>query len=313
MDLSGSLGGLGALFNGPGTALVLAIGEEGDEAQEIIAALDQPVKTRLFHPQLREEHGPLLGVVQLGDVLLQLGADRQHLGSLLLGQSLDIVKIGVGIAVSEARLIHIGGVDNGLAAQEVGGGEQGGVILVAGEGAGGLAGVQMLRQGLEYLGLMEEFLVALGGLGRLIHAAIHHFQIGHDQLQIDGLNVAQGVHGDIGAGIGYHMHNVFIVKAADHMNNGVGAADVLQELITQTRALAGSLDQARDVHELNDRRGLFIRLIHLSQLIQPRIRHRHHAHIGLDGAEGVVSALGAGVGDGVKEGGLAYIGQADDT
>ena len=70
------------------------------------------------------------------------------------------------------------------------------------------------------------------------------------------------------------------------MDDGIGLANIGQELVAKARTLTGALHQTGDVHELNDRRGLFIRLIHLSQLIQPRIRHRHHAHIGLDGAEG---------------------------
>ena len=40
VDLSGGLRSLGALADGPGPALVLAVGQEGDQAQQIIAALD---------------------------------------------------------------------------------------------------------------------------------------------------------------------------------------------------------------------------------------------------------------------------------
>ena len=165
----------------------------------------------------------------------------------------------------------------------------------------------MRRQGLEHLGLMEELLVALGGLRGLLHPAVDHLQVRHDQLQVDGLDVAQGVHGDVLAGIGHHMHDVLVVKAADHMDDGVRAADVLQELVAQAGALAGALYQTGDVHELDDGGGLFVRLVHLRQLVQPRVRHGHHAHVGLDGAEGVVGALCPGVGDGVEQGAFANI------
>ena len=102
----------------------------------------------------------------------------------------------------------------------------------------------------------------------------------------------------------YHVHDVLVVKAADHVDDGVRLADVGQELVAQALALAGALDKAGDVHELDDRRGLLLGLIHLRQLVQPLVRHGHHAHVGVDGAEGVVGALGPGVGDGVEQGGL---------
>jgi hypothetical protein len=53
--------------------------------------------------------------------------------------------------------------------------------------------------------------------------------------------------------------------------------------------------------------------VHLGQTVQPRIRHRDHAYIGVDGAEGVIGALRAGVGNGVKQGALAHVGQAHDS
>ena len=109
------------------------------------------------------------------------------------------------------------------------------------------------------------------------------------------------------------MNDVLVVKAADHVDDGVGLPDVGQELVAQALALAGALHQSGDVHEFDDRRGLLIRLIHLRQLVQPLIWHRYHAHVGVDGAERIVGALGAGVGDGVEQGRFAHIGQTHDT
>ena len=215
--------------------------------------------------------------------------------------------------VGKAGLVHVGGVDDGLQAQQVRRLHDSPVLRAAVEGAGGLTGVEMLRQSPEHLRLMEEFLVALGGLGGLFHPAVHHLQVRHDQLQVNGLDISQGIHRHVGAGIGHHMHDVLVVEAAHHMDNGVGAADVFQELVAQARALAGALHQARYVHKLDDGRSLFIGLVHLRQLVQPLIRHSHHAHVGLDGAEGVVGALRTGVGDGVEQCRFAHVGQAHDT
>ena len=97
------------------------------------------------------------------------------------------------------------------------------------------------------------------------------------------------------------------------MDDGVGAADVLQELVAKARALTGALHQAGDVHKLDDCRSFFVRLVHLRQLVQPCVRHSHHAHVGLDGAERIVGALSPSVGDGVEQGALAHVGQPYDT
>ena len=160
---------------------------------------------------------------------------------------------------------------------------------------------------------MEELLVALGGLGGPVDPAVHHLQVCHDELQVDGLDVALGVHGHVGARVGHHMHDVLIIEAAHHMDDGVRLPDIGQELVAQARALAGALHQTRNIHELDDGRGLFVRLVHLGQLVQPLVGHCHHTHIGVNGAEGVVGALGAGVGDGVEQGGFSHVGQSHDT
>ena len=59
----------------------------------------------------------------------------------------------------------------------------------------------MRGERLEHLGLAQELLVALGGLGRLLDAAVDHLQIGHDELQIDRADVAQRVDRLVLAGV----------------------------------------------------------------------------------------------------------------
>ena len=97
------------------------------------------------------------------------------------------------------------------------------------------------------------------------------------------------------------------------MDNGIGLANIGQELVAKACTLTGTLHQTGNVHELNDRRGLFVRLIDLCQLVQPCIWHCYHAHVGVNGAEGVVGAFSTSVGDGVEQGGLANIRQSHDT
>ena len=109
------------------------------------------------------------------------------------------------------------------------------------------------------------------------------------------------------------MDHIVVIKTAYYMDDGVGHADVAQKLVAQALALAGSLHKSGNVHELNDRRSCLFGVVHLGKPVQPVVGNSHHAHIGVDRAEGVVGALRAGIGDGVKEGALAHVGQTHDT
>ena len=312
MDLARGLGGLGAPFDRPGAALVLAGGEEGDQAQQGVAGLDEPVQAGLGDAQIVQEHLLLLAI-QLGDLRLQLGTDGDDLGPLLGGQLLHHLVVGVGVAVGKALLIQVGGVDDGLEGEQLGSGDDGGVVLVTVEGAGGVAVVEPVLQGGEHLHLAEILLVPLGGLLGLVNTALHHLHVGHDQLNVDNADVPGGVHGHVGAGVSYHMHDVLIVEAAHHMHNGVALPDVGQKLVAQALALGGALDQAGNVHKFHHGGGGLLGVVHLGQRVQPVVGYGHHAHVGVDGAEGVVGALSAGVGNGVEQGALAHVGKAHNA
>jgi hypothetical protein len=58
---------------------------------------------------------------------------------------------------------------------------------------------------------------------------------------------------------------------------------------------------------------LLARLLDIGEAVDTFVRHRHDAHIGVDGAEGIVLGRGFRLGDGVEEGGLAHVGQSDDS
>ena len=113
MDFTGGLRGLGALFDGPGAALILAVGQERDKAQQGVAALDEPIQTGFRNAQLVQEHLAVL-TLQLSDVLLQLGTDGQHLAALRFCQRTDLLQILIALLIGEAVLVHVGGVDDGF-------------------------------------------------------------------------------------------------------------------------------------------------------------------------------------------------------
>ena len=97
------------------------------------------------------------------------------------------------------------------------------------------------------------------------------------------------------------------------MHNGVGGADVAQELVAQAFALGRALHQACNVHKFNDGRGDLLGLVQIGQPVQPLIGNGNHAHVGVDGAERIVVSRNACIGDGIKQCGFAHIGQTDDT
>ena len=155
---------------------------------------------------------------------------------------------------------------------------------------------------------------ALCGLGDAGHPVLHHLQIGEDQLGVDAVHVALGIDGHRLGGVLHNVDDVVIVKAAHHMDDGVALPDVAEELVAQTGALTGTLHQTGDVHKFHHGGGLFVGVPHLSQLVQPFVRHRHDAAVGLDGAEGIVGRLSVlGGSNGIEQGALSHVGKAHDT
>ncbi|MNL45662.1 hypothetical protein D3C87_1683240 [compost metagenome] len=109
------------------------------------------------------------------------------------------------------------------------------------------------------------------------------------------------------------MGDVLVLEAAHHVDDGVHLADVGEELVAKTLALARAAHQPRDVHELDggrdDGRGLDDALQHAEALVGDR----HDADVGVDGAERIVGRHGSGASQGVEEGRLPDVRKADDT
>ena len=109
------------------------------------------------------------------------------------------------------------------------------------------------------------------------------------------------------------MGDVGIIKAAHDMRHSIYLANVLEELVAQAFTVSSALNEPCNVHEADGcRRGL-LGIIHLVQNVQAFIRHGHYAYIGFNGAEGEVGRFCSGLGDGIKEGALAYVRQAHNA
>ena len=101
------------------------------------------------------------------------------------------------------------------------------------------------------------------------------------QLRVDGVKVRDGVP-PLAAG---HVHQ---------MHQQAAPVDVPQEIVAQTRALAGALDDAGDVrHDEAD-----------------ALVHVHHTQIGVQGGEVVVGDFRVGLADHTQERAFAHIGEA---
>ena len=73
------------------------------------------------------------------------------------------------------------------------------------------------------------------------------------------------------------------------------------------------VDEAGDIDELEGGGGVLLGVVHLGQHVEAMVRNGDDAGVGLDGAEGIVGRLCACAGDGIKERGLADIGQSDNA
>ena len=148
---------------------------------------------------------------------------------------------------------------------------------------------------------LDRFLLALAAL-------LDAFQIGEDEFSVDDFDIAHRID---------RIHDVFdvrVLEAADHLDDGVHFADVAEELVAQTFALAGAFDEAGNVDELEDGRDQFLGTADFGQDSQPVIGDRNHAVIRLNGAKTVVGGHGlTALGQRVKEGTLADIRQANNS
>jgi hypothetical protein len=96
------------------------------------------------------------------------------------------------------------------------------------------------------------------------------------------------------------VDDVRVLEAAHDVDDGVGLADVREELVAQAFALGGAGHQAGNVHELHGGRQHALRLHDPGQLGEPGVRQFDDAHVGLDGAERVVLGRDAGLGQRIE-------------
>ena len=305
VDHARSLRGRSAHAHSPGAHFLHTGGEVGLQTQQLEAGTDQAVQTGLFQAQLLQEHVAVF-IVHLGHFRFDLGANRHHRRTLSFGISLELVQQRVVLKTIFGHIAHKHG---GLGCDQAERLEQGRVFLGHGHHAGRLAFVQCCLDRLQQGHQLGSFLVIARtrGLGVAVQRLLHSGQVGQAQLGLDHFNVGNRVN------LVRHVDHVGVFKATHHVHNRVGFADVGQELVAQAFALGSASHQACDVHKLHNRGHDALGRDDLSQLVQAGIGHLHHTSVRLNRAEGVIFSSNAGFSQGVKEGGLAHVGQAHDA
>src|SRR5690606_12350609 len=110
-----------------------------------------------------------------------------------------------------------------------------------------------------------------------------------------------------------HVHDIAVFEAAHDVGDGVGLADVGEELVAQTFTLGGSRHQAGDIDKLHGGGEDALRLHDLRQHVQAGVGHGHQAGVRLDGAEGEVLGCDASLGQRIEKCGLADVGKTDNA
>ena len=151
----------------------------------------QPIQAGMLETQFGEEQSLFLPL-HVRDIGLQLGADGKHFGVFPGGQLFHLRKMRVTLraAAGEICLAEVGGVNHRFGSQQGDGGEHGGLLRGAFDGAGGLALLQNGINPLEEIQLGLQPLIPLEGFGRPIDPPFQHLHVGEDELQVDGLDLS---------------------------------------------------------------------------------------------------------------------------
>ncbi|EGJ77201.1 putative GTP-dependent nucleic acid-binding protein EngD [Streptomyces sp. Tu6071] len=303
MDDSGRLGGRSALVDGPGAGFLGAGGQVGLEAQGLEADAGQGREAGFVLADGLEEFEGLL-VVQFGEVRLQLRVEEDR-----LGRGDERALLGLEGVVRQLVLVHVEDVEEGLGREQVQVVEGGGLLRALRDALGeeGVARLQDRLRLLDRRQLGGHVLLDPGLLREAREDLLDRLEVGEDQLGVDRLDVV--LRGDLAVDV----HDVVVLEGADHLADRVRLADVREELVAQSLALARAAHDAGDVDEVHRRGEDTGRTEQLGELRQPGVRHAHDAHVRLDRREGVVRGQHVVLREGVEEGGLADIGQADDT
>lgn len=110
-----------------------------------------------------------------------------------------------------------------------------------------------------------------------------------------------------------HMDDVVVFERSHDLADCIRLANVREELVAQSLAFARALDDAGDVDEGDGCRHDLVGVHKLGQYRQPFVGQWHDAGVRFDRGEWVILRKHVVAGERVEHGGLAHIGQADNS
>ena len=139
----------------------------------------------------------------------------------------------------------------------------------------------------------------------LLQPPLDYGQVGEDQLQVHCDYIPLGVNS--AAGVGYTRPG----EGADDIYKGIGAGKVRKQLAADGAILGQALYRGADINILDLGGYDFLRLEYFGQLLKARLRHVGNAYVGR--LPPLADATAVTLGEGIKDGGLAALGQPDDA
>ena len=247
------------------------------------------------------EKGRLLLARQLGDLGFDDGGDPADGRARAPGDLLEPEALDERLAAVDLLLGEVQAVQDRLLREEGEAAERPRVVL--GRAAAARIGVSDSSAGLE--ALQDRLLLDVGVrallLDRRLEAlepALHHLEVGEDQL---GLEI-----GDVALGIGRRARRVG--ERAHHVQERVGVPELLG-----VESLAVALGDPGEVYDLERREGRLLRLEERGQPVHALVGHARHARVHLRARAAERRGRQRRAGQQVEQRGLSALGKPDQT
>jgi hypothetical protein len=296
-------------MDGPRADFLFPCREIRPEAEQMIRRSDQRTNTAFLDAELLQECVRLVWR-QIHQVALDLRADDDGFaGEVRLDVVADLQHIRIRVGGCEVRLPDVARKDRRLVGEQEERRRHGALFRRERHGHRRLASVQRgFDPGKHRIFHGGRLVPALHFLAHPLATLPHRLEVGQHQLGVDHLDVSHRVDGP------RHVVHIRILEAPHDLDDRIHFADVRQELVAQSFALARTLDEPRDVHELDRRRDHDVRLRDLLQRREPDVRNTDDADIGINRAKRVIGRFRLSrAGDSIEQCGFAHVREADDS
>jgi hypothetical protein len=264
-----------AAADGPGPALVLSRGQEGDEAQESVGRADDAVEAGLLEAEVLAERPRVLRG-KVGHLRLDGSGDGTHAHVGPRGEGGEAGALQEARGVLDVSFSDVHGEKHGLLGEEGVVAEAAPLLVGERELAERTLSLEVLLHLLEEGALRHVLrLVGLLDVGvQALQAPVHGGEVGEDQLELQHPGVAEGVDRPVGMGDPVRGEGPHDVEECVHPPQG--------GQVHESRPLP--LGDARDVHVLHRRVGLLLGVEEGGERVHPPVRDPRDPHASLGAA-----------------------------